>query len=336
MNAHLSEGFYSRTLTLEDAQAVTDLLNACSFFITGEKSFDFNEIVSDFSMPSLDLATHCHAVFSDEQVVGYAELWDFFEPYVRYGCMVRVHPDFRGHGIEDYLWAWINSNSRRALPKAPSDARVYLISNAHSLESNIIAELIAQGFEHVRSTYRMQIEFDNVLPVVTPPEGFTFRPFNPGEDSALVHACVQDAFRDHFGFLPMPFEQWRHWFIDIPDLVPELWTLAYAGDDLAGVAMCATHNSELPQHGYIHYLAVRRPFRRRGLGKALLLHSFKLFQDYGKIGASLGVDTHNLTGALKLYEDVGMRATSTYLRYEKELRAGKDLAVRSLQMEAAD
>lgn len=120
MSGHLSAGLSSRTLTLEDAQAVTDLLNVCSVSATGEKSFDFNEIVSDFSLPNLDLATHCHAVFSGEHLVGYAELWDFFEPYVRYACMVRVHPDFGGRGIEDYLWAWINSNALRAAHKAPS------------------------------------------------------------------------------------------------------------------------------------------------------------------------------------------------------------------------
>ena len=48
-------------------------------------------------------------------------------------------------------------------------------------------------------------------------------------------------------------------------------------------------------------------FRGRGLGRALLEHALASFAARGRVKAGLGVDTRNETGALALYESVGMR-----------------------------
>ncbi|MGA8487470.1 MAG: GNAT family N-acetyltransferase, partial [Gaiella sp.] len=66
-------------------------------------------------------------------------------------------------------------------------------------------------------------------------------------------------------------------------------------------------------------LAVRRPWRRRGLARALLLESFGLFRSIGRRRAALGVDSENTTGAIALYEGVGMRATSRSDTWERAL-----------------
>ena len=51
---------------------------------------------------------------------------------------------------------------------------------------------------------------------------------------------------------------------------------------------------------------MRRPWRRRGLGLALLLHSFRDFAARGATRVGLGVDAENTTGAVGLYERAGM------------------------------
>lgn len=71
--------------------------------------------------------------------------------------------------------------------------------------------------------------------------------------------------------------------------------------------------------GWIFGLGVRRPWRRRGLGLALLRHCLGALYDRGKRRVGLGVDAQSPTGATRLYEKAGM---SVYRRngiYEKDL-----------------
>jgi ribosomal protein S18 acetylase RimI-like enzyme len=66
---------------------------------------------------------------------------------------------------------------------------------------------------------------------------------------------------------------------------------------------------------------VRPPWRRRGLGRALLLSSFEEFRRRGSSRVGLGVDTENATGAVRMYEEAGMRAVRRNDSYELKLSA---------------
>jgi GNAT superfamily N-acetyltransferase len=77
-------------------------------------------------------------------------------------------------------------------------------------------------------------------------------------------------------------------------------------------------------------LGVRRPWRKRGLGLALLYHAFGELRRRGCARVGLGVDGQSLTGATRLYEKAGMRAVTRSITFEKELRPGHDLATRTV------
>jgi len=79
--------------------------------------------------------------------------------------------------------------------------------------------------------------------------------------------------------------------------------------------------------GYIPTLAVLKPFRRRGLGQALLQQSFQALQERGVQRVGLDVDAKNNTGANRLYQRVGMHVDQEIMHYEIELRPGRELAV---------
>ena len=64
---------------------------------------------------------------------------------------------------------------------------------------------------------------------------------------------------------------------------------------------------------------MRRPWRRRGLGLALLLRSFGQFYERGQRRVALSVDSDNPSGATRLYERAGMRVEREEVLYEKEL-----------------
>jgi ribosomal protein S18 acetylase RimI-like enzyme len=101
-------------------------------------------------------------------------------------------------------------------------------------------------------------------------------------------------------------------------------------EEVAGICLCRPRSYEDPDLGFINILAVRRPWRKRGLGLALLRHAFNELYRRGKRKAGLGVDAQSLTGALRLYEKAGMYVHHQFDTYEKEIRAGREISVQSI------
>ena len=97
-----------------------------------------------------------------------------------------------------------------------------------------------------------------------------------------------------------------------------LWFLAWDGTDACGVVICRRHAID-PDLGWVAALAVRREWRRRGIGHALLAHAFGAFAERNLTRAGLGVDAESPTGANSLNEDVGMSATRRFDIYERAL-----------------
>jgi ribosomal protein S18 acetylase RimI-like enzyme len=74
------------------------------------------------------------------------------------------------------------------------------------------------------------------------------------------------------------------------------------------------------KRGYTEGISVRRPWRKRGLARALIVQSMKMFKAMGMTETALGVDTQNLSGALRLYKSVGYRAVKKHTIYRKALK----------------
>jgi ribosomal protein S18 acetylase RimI-like enzyme len=100
-----------------------------------------------------------------------------------------------------------------------------------------------------------------------------------------------------------------------------LWVIAWDGNEIAGFSL----NRFRMGIGWVGTLGVRRPWRKKGLGLALLRHSFGEFYKRGMKTIGLGVDASNPTGATRLYQGAGMYIASEFITYDKELRAGKAL-----------
>jgi ribosomal protein S18 acetylase RimI-like enzyme len=115
---------------------------------------------------------------------------------------------------------------------------------------------------------------------------------------------------------PTPLDEWWKEKQNAPDFDPTLWFLIRDGAEVAAVVRNEPNRRE---GGMVAAIGVRRPWRGRGLGRALLLHTFAEFQRRGVNRISLGVDTQNPTGATKLYESVGMRVELEDAVFEKAL-----------------
>jgi ribosomal protein S18 acetylase RimI-like enzyme len=155
------------------------------------------------------------------------------------------------------------------------------------------------------------------------PAGVVLRPVQPAHMRAIWDAN-EEAFRDHWGSKPHTEDDYQGW-LNTPNLDTSLWRVAgdTDTDQVAGVAINmidAAVNTEFNrQSGYVDDLSVRRPWRKRGLGRALLVDSLHGFKARGMTSAGLGVDAENPSGALGLYESVGFRQHDHSMAYRKEL-----------------
>jgi ribosomal protein S18 acetylase RimI-like enzyme len=174
------------------------------------------------------------------------------------------------------------------------------------------------GYQPVRHFFRMQIALGDADDRPVWPEGVSVRTFRPG-DERTFYDVHQETFADHWEHdQPDPYDEWEHWLLQPPMFEPDLWFLAEEGGEPAGVAICHRRH-EVPGMGRVDILGVRRPWRRRGLGRALMLHAFAEFKRAGLTEADLGVDGESLTGATRLYESVGMHVAARRDTYEKPL-----------------
>jgi ribosomal protein S18 acetylase RimI-like enzyme len=150
------------------------------------------------------------------------------------------------------------------------------------------------------------------------PEGL--EPRNVRESEAeRVYEAHMDSFADHWDFRRQSFDEWSRYTTDSHRFDPSLWWLVDDGDELAAISLNSWHFSGDPKFGWVHVLGVRPAWRRRGLATALLRHSFRDFQQRGATKVGLGVDGENTTGAVRLYEQVGMKQVRRNDTYEKTL-----------------
>jgi ribosomal protein S18 acetylase RimI-like enzyme len=141
------------------------------------------------------------------------------------------------------------------------------------------------------------------------------------QHSWSVYEAEQETFLDGWSPQRIPFEVWRFRKLGRADFDPSLWFVVWDGENVAGFSQCRWRQGI----GWVGTLGVRRPWRRGGLGLALLNHSFGEFYRHGMKTIGLGVDASSPTGATRLYKKAGMNVAGEYVIYEKELRPGRDL-----------
>ena len=190
-----------------------------------------------------------------------------------------------------------------------------LFTGGWSTNTALFEVIEARGYALTRHSATLEIELTDDLPEPVWPAGITARVMREGEERTF-YEVHQEAFRDTWEHTEDPFEEWSHWLLRPPRFDPGLWFLATAVEDACGIAICEPRPT-LPDLGWVRILAVRREWRRRGVGRALLLHSLHALRERGFARAGLGVDSTSPTGAHTLYESVGMRATQRFDIYER-------------------
>jgi mycothiol synthase len=329
----LKEGFVLRPATMEDAPGVLEIMRACDIAVTGESEEALDDIVTEWGIPGVNLETDLRVISApDGRLVAYAIVLDNFRP-VTPEIDVYIHPDFWDDSLDSVLMGWVEERVRQAIAKVPADARVAMQGYTFSKDEYYKRVLERARMRPIRHAFRMMMALDQPPGQPEWPEGIILRVFQEGDDKRPVLEAMRGSFQDHWGYVEQPFdehyERWSHFWDE--DFDPSLWFLAMDGDQIAGICLCRGKRGDDESFGWVGTLGVTRPYRRQGLGMALLLHAFAELRTRGKTKVGLGVDASSLTGATLLYEKAGMHVSERFDLYEKELRPGVDYGTQSVE-----
>jgi mycothiol synthase len=303
------QGLELRVPRRDESAAIAAVLNEHSRALTGRDDVTVDDVAYWFDEPGLDPERDMRvAAAADGTLAGYADLGGGEEEGEPVWIDVRLRPGAAWAGPPLLAAMERNATQRGAPPRR-------LRAVAHADDAALRELLVADGYAAVRAGYRMEI--DLTAPSAEPewPAGVRARLLEPGEERRAYGAHM-DSFADALDFHGFPYEQWRFWLFGEEEN-PAFAILAEHGTDVAGLSICRERRGGDLELGWIHVLGVRPPWRRRGLGRALLLESFRELRDRGKPRAGLGVDAENVSGAVRLYERAGMRIVRRNDVYEK-------------------
>lgn len=330
------KSFYLRPATMDDLDLSVEMFNRCSRHMIGKNEVALSDVRAEWLLPDFDLETATRvAVDGQGHLVGYVEVWDINQLPVDIWVWARVHPDYEGQGIGSTLMNWAEQRARLAIARVPEDIKVTMRSGTYNGYEPAADLFEDRGMKPIRHFLTMAIELDTQPPVPKWPDGISVRSMTRMEEAHDVVWAVRDAFRDHWGYVEQPFEQelehWLHFMKNDERFNPDLWFLAMDGDEIAGVSLCMHRTSGDKDMGWVRTLGVRRPWRRQGLGLALLHHAFGEFHRIGQARVGLGVDASSLTGATRLYDRAGMRPIRQFDTFELELRPGRDIRTQKVK-----
>jgi mycothiol synthase len=300
------DGFTVRPMVAGDEAAVAELINTFDRAHLEEPDVvDAAEVAGWWARLELERDTRLY-LNAGERVVGAATVHDRGEEHLDLDAF--VHPKWTGRGLGAAMVDWLEEEAGRR-------GRAVARTSALAADQRAVRLLAARGFVPIRRFYRMAIDLDRPPPEPEWPEGFEVSVFRPGEDEEVLHHVTEEAFAEHWDHEHRDLDTWQRTVFGAPWWDPSLVYLVHEGDEVAAAEV----NSVRFGGGWVGTIGTLKPWRGRGLGRALLLTAFGEFYRRGETWVRLAVDAGNETGATQLYESVGMRIVWQADVYEKHL-----------------
>ncbi|MGF1505009.1 MAG: GNAT family N-acetyltransferase [Anaerolineae bacterium] len=260
----------------------------------------------------------------DDALVAYGRLHRFQELDGKRVYLLGhwIDPVHRGTGLKTAILDWMEGRAeaiaRTVDADDPHEARVLVFGS----QPQTVSLLEARGYVLCESHAVMVRPNLADLPDVQLPHGFVVRTPVTEEDFRKVWDADVEAFRDHVGWSE-PGEKSYERFRTDPHQDPTLWRIAWHGDEVAGQVRAFIDKDENAhfnrKRGWTEDISVRRPYRRRGLARALIVLSLQALKERGMQEAALEVHVDNPTGAFHLYESLGYAVVRREAEYSKPI-----------------
>jgi mycothiol synthase len=316
-----------------DLPAITEIWNATAAADQAQEVFSLDEVTREHRDPSdFDLHQDILIVEVDGKMIGYSRVRHRIEETSRDGLLILngyILPEWRRRGLGRAMLRHNEHRLREVAVKmretaAQPLANIYFQTYATNFQPGANALALSEGYLPIRHSLAMRRPNLEDIPDAPLPEGLEVRPVMP-EHARQIWDASQEAFQDHWGYTQSSEQDFDNWRTGI-EFQPEVWQVAWDGDQIAGMVLnfiLRAENESLGiQRGYTEGISVRRPWRRRGLARALLARSLRMHRDLGMTETCLGVDAENPNGARQLYESMGYQIARTFTIYRKELKQG--------------
>jgi mycothiol synthase len=294
-------GLTARELDGSDAEAVYDVMADQERHDLGSVHIELADIVADWQRPSFDVADSTIGVFDGKTLVGYAEV----SGAERGDAAVR--PAYRGRGVGTFLAHWMQAAARRH-----GYSSIRMPVPEHSPGDRLLAAL---GYTVGWTSWVLNLPAGvEVVDRALPPK-YELRTATADDDrgawTVLEDAFLEWSVRDRETFADFMahtrnrpgFEPWNLRVVTDP-----------AGEIVAAAVVLMAHAQgpdETDREGYVDRIAVRRDQRGQGIAQAMLADAFRAARQHG--ATTCGLSTDSRTGALGLYEKVGMEVTSVWV-----------------------
>ena len=310
-----------------DYPIMVDILEACNLADRLEYVNNVDEIAWVFShLRNCD--PHRDMLFAEVngETVAFGRVWWSDEAFAGavqrlYKSLGFVHPNWRRKGLGTAMLRYNEQRLRDFAGQHPAEMRKLFRVWSTGTEEGAQALFAAAGYAPVRH-YSMMVRPTGLpLPRAPLPPGLEVRPVEPAHVRDIWEA-MWEARRDHWGYVEPAAQDYARWtsgrLFD-----PGLWKVAWDGDQVAGMVLNRLDQEQNEVHhrqrGYTQDVFVRRPWRRRGLARALLVQSIEMFRQMGMAETALGVDTENPSGALRLYQSLDYREVQRHTFFDKAM-----------------
>jgi mycothiol synthase len=317
----LPDGWTTRRPTLDDVPLILDMVQAADLASIGHVDFTADEVREALTKPHTDLDQDCWLAFDPGgRLMGWAYP-DNTSGGPREFVEVYVHPDGGRPALRPLLDLLLQRVAVRAA--AFGHDPITVRAGAIPSEKAWIEALTGAGFAFVKRYLRLTRPLTD-LPRADVPAGVVVRPLAADDDAEMrrFHAVLEEAFVDSHDHEAIDYDRWRAKIAALPSVAFDEWFVAEVDGEWAGVLQSADQGVENGE-GWVRMLAVRRPYRRRGVGGALLRRAFATYAAKGRTAAGLGVDLTNPTAPASLYRSVGLETSFEADMYERQLAAAR-------------
>jgi mycothiol synthase len=297
----LPAGFTVRPATDADLDVVLRLMNEADAALGLDPDPITEFLTWIWHVSSTDLARDTRIVLRGSEVACFAQgMWNP-EEGGPLNSLTQVHPDHLGLGIGSWALAWGEALAGERGSEGIRAQTPDRDAPGHEL-------LRSRGYVQVRSSWTMSRKLAPNEDPGASPAGVTIRAFETGRDERALHEVYEASFADHWGFRPIPYATFEEDMYGAEAWDPSLTHLAEADGEIVGhvVGLSFAGNADVALLGVVPGL------RGRGIAKALLRHAFAELAKRGHGEVRLGVDSQNPTGAVALYESVGMTPYRSY------------------------
>ncbi len=313
-----------------DYQVIWEIINGCRLADNVQHLLTVEDVASNYAhLYNCDPMRDMLFVEADGKTVAYTRVyWMINAEGTWLGEQATyVLPEWRRRGIGARLLSFgetrLRQISEEMIAQGELSSGALRLYDAFVNEKEVDREalLVKAGYRAIRYAFDMvRPDLENI-PAAPMPPGLQVRLVRPDEYRKVWEAN-REAFEDHWGYVRAPDEEYEKW-LETASFDPTLWRVAWDGEEVAGMVLSFINQQENEEfqrkRGYTEEICVRRPYRRQGLARSLLVQSLYALKERGMTEAALGVDAENVTGALHLYESVGFRVVRRSTIYRKPL-----------------